>query len=78
MALDTGSSGSIFDKAFTLATPTTTTVPINDTGFNEVEYAIDVNGENATYGVIQFKIVLVSTNSSRVPRVKDFRAICST
>ena len=77
-ALDTGSSGSIFDKAFTLATPTTTTVPINDTGFNEVEYAIDVNGENATYGVIQFKIVLVSTNSSRVPRVKDFRAICST
>ena len=82
-ALDTGSSGSIFDEPFILATTTPETsadgkVPINDTGFEEVEYSIDVNGANATFGVIQFKIVLVSASSSRIPRVKDLRAICST
>ena len=79
-ALDTGSSGSIFDKPFILASTTLADgkVPINDTGFEEVEYAIDVNGENGTFGVIQFKIVLVSASSSRIPKVKDLRAICST
>ena len=46
-----------------------------DTGFDEVEYSIDPAG---TFGVIQFKIVLVSNSSSNIPKVKDFRAICST
>ena len=45
-ALDTGSSGSIFDEPFILATTTPETsadgkVPINDTGFEEVEYVLD-------------------------------------
>ena len=66
---------SIFDQPFILAAPTVGSVPFNDTGFDEVEYSIDPAG---TFGVIQFKIVLVSNSSSNIPKVKDFRAICST
>jgi hypothetical protein len=70
--------GSIFEESFIEASPTIGTVPFNDTGFDEIEYAIDVGGEDITFGAIQFKIVLLSTNTSVVPKVKDFRAICST
>ena len=70
--------GSIFEESFVEATPTIGTVPFNDTGFDEVEYAIDPGGVNVTFGAIQFKIVLLSSNTSIVPKVKDFRAICST
>ena len=70
--------GSIFEESFIEASPTIGTVPFNDTGFDEVEYEINPGGENVTFGAIQFKIVLLSTNTSVVPKVKDFRAICST
>ena len=74
-ALGQNSKTSIFDQPFILAAPTVVSVPFNDTGFDEVEYSIDPAG---TFGVIQFKIVLVSNSSSNIPKVKDFRAICST
>ena len=74
-ALGQNSKTSIFDQPFILAAPTVGSVPFNNTGFDEVEYSIDPSG---TFGVIQFKIVLVSNSSSNIPKVKDFRAICST
>ena len=75
--------GSIFEESFVEASPTIGTVPFNDTGFDEVEYDINVGDEDGTtskttFGAIQFKIVLLSSNTSVVPKVKDFRAICST
>ena len=42
------------------------------------EYSIDPLGANVSFGSMQFKIVLNSTNSSRVPQLKDFRAIAAT
>ena len=74
-ALPAGSGKDINDEAFTLATPTAGAVPFNSLGFTEVQYEIDPAG---TYGKIQFKIVMQSTNSAQPPRVKDFRAICAT
>lgn len=52
-------------------------IPINDNpmGFKEIHYSIDPTG---SFGTMQFKIVLRSSNSSTVPQVKDFRAIAST
>ena len=52
-------------------------IPINDSpsGFKEIHYSIDPAG---SFGTMQFKIVLRSSNSSTVPLVKDFRAIAST
>ena len=59
--------------------------PINDNPavFEEIQYSIDplTSGDPPTggsFGTMQFKIVLRSTNSSTVPQVKDFRAIAST
>tara|TARA_Y100001937_G_scaffold125973_1_gene194061 strand:- start:996 stop:6428 length:5433 start_codon:yes stop_codon:yes gene_type:complete len=71
--LGQNSKKSIFDEPFILAD--STTVPFNDTGFEEVEWSVDPAG---TFGVVQFKIVMVSNSSSIIPKVKDFRAICST
>lgn len=52
-------------------------IPINDnrSSFKEIHYSIDPPG---SFGTMQFKIVLRSSNSSTVPQVKDFRAIAST
>ena len=67
------------DTTYTLATPTAT-IPINDNPgvFNEVQYDIDPLGTNVSFGSMQFKIVLRSTNTSTVPTVRDFRAIAAT
>jgi len=56
------------------------TISFNDNpnAFAEAEYAIDPLGANVTFGSMQFKVVLNSTNSSRVPLLKDFRAIAAT
>ena len=53
-------------------------IPSNSSEFSEVRYDIDPLGAGASFGAIQFKIVLKSTISSLPPLVKDFRAICST
>lgn len=74
-ALPAGTGKDINDEAFVLAAPTTGEVPFNSLGFTEVRYDIDPTG---TFGKIQFKIVMQSTNSAQPPRVKDFRAICAT
>lgn len=74
-ALPGGSGSSIEDVAFTLASPVDGDIPINERGFEEVRYDIDPTG---SFGTIQFKIVLTSTNSSAVPKIKDLRAICAT
>ena len=70
-----GSGLNIEDVDFIRALPVDGDIPINEKGFEEVKYEIDPTG---TYGTIQFKIVMTSTNSSSVPRVKDLRAICAT
>ena len=76
--LEGGESGDINDKAFIEATPTQD-IPVNESGFSEVRYdVIESTLSNKSFSTIQFKIVLMSTNSSLVPRVKDFRAICAT
>ena len=56
------------------------TISFNDNPniFAEAEYAIDPLGANVAFGSMQFKVVLNSTNSSRVPLLKDFRAIAAT
>ena len=74
-ALPAGTGKDINDEDFILANPTTGSVPFNSLGFTEVRYDIDPAG---TFGKIQFKIVMQSTNSSTPPRIKDFRAICAT
>ena len=68
-----GSDVDINTVAFIQATPD---VPIpSGERFREVRYQIDPTG---SFAQIQFKIVLRSTSSSKVPEIKDFRAICST
>lgn len=61
----------------TNSTATPSVIPINDNpnAFSEIQYAIDPPG---SFGTMQFKIVLKSSNSATVPLVKDFRAIAST
>ena len=77
--LEGGSSDDIATKAWTAASPTSA-LPINDNPrvFQEVEYSIDPLGAGVSFGTMQFKIVLRSTNSATVPQVKDFRAIAAT
>jgi hypothetical protein len=76
--LEGGSSTDINDIAFIEATPTED-IPVNESSFSEVRYDIDETVlSNASFGTIQFKIVLRSTVSSTPPKVKDFRAICAT
>ena len=55
-------------------------IPFNDNPgiFADAEYSIDPLGANVSFGSMQFKVVLNSTNSSRVPQLKDFRAIAAT
>ena len=71
-----GSSIDIETVAWTAAVPT---VPIaindNPSVFKDIEYSIDPTG---SFGTMQFKIVMRSSNSATVPLVKDFRAIAST
>lgn len=74
-ALPGGSGQNIEDIAFTIVSPEGGSIPVNERTFEEVKYEIDPAG---TFGTIQFKIVLTSTNTSAVPKVKDFRAICAT
>ena len=76
--LEGGESGDINDKAFIEATPTDP-IPVNEGGFSEIRYdVIESTLSNKSFSTIQFKVVLMSTNSSLVPRIKDFRAICAT
>ena len=67
------------DVPFTEASPVDV-ITFNDNPgiFAEAEYDIDPLGANVSFGTMQFKIVLNSTNSSRVPLLKDFRAIAAT
>ena len=74
-ALPGGSGLNIEDVAFDRVTPNEGDIPVNERDFEEVRYDIDPAG---TFGTIQFKVVLVSTNSSTPPKVKDLRAICAT
>lgn len=76
--LEGGSNEDITTKSWISASPTNpTAVTVNDNPgvFEEVEYSIDPAG---SFGTMQFKIVLRSSNSATVPQVKDFRAIAST
>ena len=74
--LEGGSSADISEVSWTVATPNEA-IAVNDNPsiFKEIQYEIDPIG---SFGTMQFKIVLRSSNSSTVPLVKDFRAIAST
>jgi hypothetical protein len=79
-----GSSTDISTVAWQAATPLEG-IAINDNPnvFKEIQYSIDPGGAGYTaspdtFGTMQFKIVLRSSNSATVPQVKDFRAIAST
>ena len=79
-----GSSTDISTVAWQVATPLEG-IAINDNPnvFKEIQYSIDPGGAGYTaspdtFGTMQFKIVLRSSNSATVPQVKDFRAIAST
>ena len=70
-----GSDDSMDDLSWTYVAPDSA-APANNYGqFEEIEYNI-TPADN--FGSMMFKIVLRATNSSRVPRVKDFRAIAAT
>jgi len=76
--LEGGEAGDINDKDFIEATPTDP-IPVNEGGFSEIRYdVVESTLSNKSFSTIQFKIVLMSSNSSLVPRIKDFRAICAT
>ena len=79
--LEGGSSADINDVAFILASPAEA-IPVNENGFSEVRYDLDETvlaaANIGSFGTIQFKIVLRSTSTSNVPKIKDFRAICAT
>jgi len=77
--ITSGADTPITEVAWTIANPTTT-IPINDNPliFKEAQFDIDPLGANVSFGTMQFKIVLRSTNTSTVPKVKDFRAIAAT
>ncbi len=66
-------AGDMANTAWVIQAPDVT-VPDREV-FDETSYTIDPSGE---FSSIQFKIVLRSTNSSKVPLIKDFRAICAT
>ena len=75
-----GDTSSIEDKSFVLVNPVLGSVPVSNT-FQEVKYQMDPTGATfgtSTFSTIQFKIVLISTNSSQVPQLRDFRAIMAT
>ena len=74
--LEGGETGDINDKPFIHVTGD---IPVNEIGFNEARFdIIESDLGNKSFSTIQFKLVLTSTSSSRVPRVRDFRAICTT
>jgi hypothetical protein len=79
--LEGGSSADINDVTFTLASPAEA-IPVTEGSFSEVRYDLDETvlaaANIGSFGTIQFKIVLRSTSTSNVPKVKDFRAICAT
>jgi hypothetical protein len=57
---------------WTLANPEEA-IPFDDSGFyNEAEFVIDPPG---LFSVFSVKIVMKSTNSSRVPTIRDLRII---
>ena len=79
-----GSSTDISTVAWQVVTPVES-IAINDNPnvFKEIQYSIDpgdstYSASPDTFGTMQFKIVLRSSNSATVPQVKDFRAIAST
>ena len=79
--LEGGSSADINDVAYTLASPAEA-IPVNESSFSEVRYDLTESVLTAanigSFGTIQFKIVMRSTSTSNVPKIKDFRAICAT
>ena len=77
--LTSGSAASMNDTTWVLAT-STAPISINDNPaiFEEVQYDLDPLGANVSFGSMQFKIVMRSTNTSTVPSIRDFRAIAAT
>ena len=73
--LGAGSDNSMNDISWTLVNPDDAISSNNYGQFEEVEYNV-TPGDN--FGSMMFKVVLRSSNSSSVPKVKDFRVIAAT
>jgi hypothetical protein len=68
-------SGTMDKTKYTLATPTTAAVKVENG--NQTFYDVDYNLQNLSpFDSIQVKLVMNSTNSSAIPRIKDLRIIC--
>ena len=68
-------SGTMDKTKYTLATPTTAAVKVENG--NQTFYDVDYNLQNLNpFDSIQVKLVMNSTNSSAIPRIKDLRIIC--
>ena len=69
-----GNSGNLATTKYTLANPVSTPVKVengNET-FYDVDYSI---ADLDPFDAVQVKLVMKSTNSSAVPRIKDLRII---
>ena len=68
-------SGTMDKTKYTLASPITPAVKVENG--NEAFYDVDYSLTNLNpFDAIQVKLVMNSTNSSAVPRIKDLRIIC--
>jgi len=69
-----GSSGNIDKTKYTLATPISTPTKVENG--NERFYDVDYSLNNLNpFDTVQVKLVMKSTNTSAVPRIKDLRII---
>jgi hypothetical protein len=69
-----GSTGTLDKTKYTLATPVVPAVKVENG--NETFYDVDYSLTNMSpFDAIQVKIVMKSTNSSAIPRIKDLRII---
>jgi hypothetical protein len=69
-----GSTGTLDKTKYTLATPVVPAIKVENG--NETFYDVDYSLNNLNpFDAIQVKIVMKSTNSSAIPRIKDLRII---
>lgn len=69
-----GSSGNMDKTKYTLATPVSTPVKVENG--NETFYDVDYSLNNLSpFDAVQVKLVMKSVNTSAVPRIKDLRII---
>ena len=72
--IESGSDTPLSDTSWTLAT-IDQAMPTDDDPDIFREYVYTIDPVDTVFATFQLKVVFKSTNSSNVPRLKDFRAI---